>query len=97
MTGDSELSIIVYINPNNLQKRGEGMIDKNKLRGAAMAHGFTFGKLAKVIGITPETLNRNIAKNSLGVNHVKCIQELLHLSDNEVLEIFLSQQVLKFE
>ena len=73
------------------------MIDKNKLRGAAMAHGFTFGKLAKAIGITPETLNRNIAKNSLGVNHVKCIQELLHLSDNEVLEIFLSQQVLKLE
>ena len=93
MTGDSELSIIVYINPNNLQKRGEGMIDKNKLRGAAMAHGFTFGKLAKAIGITPETLNRNIAKNSLGVNQVKCIQELLHLSDSEVLEIFLSQQV----
>ena len=97
MTGDSELSIIVYINPNNLQKRGEGMIDKNKLRGAAMAHGFTFGKLAKAIGITPETLNRNIAKNSLGVNQVKCIQELLHLSDSEVLEIFLSQQVLKLE
>ena len=97
MTGDSESSIIVYINPNNLQKRGEGMIDKNKLRGAAMAHGFTFGKLAKAIGITPETLNRNIAKNSLGVNHVKRIQELLHLSDSEVFEIFLSQQVLKFE
>lgn len=97
MTGDSELSIIVYINPNNLQKRGEGMIDKNKLRGAAMAHGFTFGKLAKAIGITPETLNRNIAKNSLGVNHVHEIQELLHLSDSEVLEIFLSQQRLNFE
>ena len=97
MTRDSELSIIVYINPNNLQKRGEGMIDKNKLRGAAMAHGFTFGKLAKAIGVTPETLNRNIAKNSLGVNQVKCIQELLHLSDSEVLEIFLSQQVLKLE
>lgn len=73
------------------------MIDKNKLRGAAMARGFTFGKLAKTIGITPETLNRNIAKNSLGVNHVHKIQELLHLSDSEVLEIFLSQQVLKFE
>ena len=42
------------------------MINKNKLRGAAMARGFTFGKLAKAIGITPETLNRNIAKNSLG-------------------------------
>ena len=73
------------------------MINKNKLRGAAMARGFTFGKLAKAIGITPETLNRNIAKNSLGVNQVKCIQELLHLSDSEVLEIFLSQQVLKLE
>ena len=73
------------------------MIDKNKLRGAAIAHGFTFGKLAKAIGITPETLNRNIAKNSLGVNHVHEIQELLHLSDSEVLEIFLSQQRLNFE
>ena len=73
------------------------MIDKNKLRGAAMARGFTFGKLAKAIGITPETLNRNIAKNSLGVNHVHKIQELLHLSDSEVLEIFLSQQRLNFE
>ena len=97
MTGDSELSIIVYINPNNLQKRGDNVIDKNKLRGAAMARGFTFGKLAKAIGITPETLNRNIAKNSLGVNHVHEIQELLHLSDSEVLEIFLSQQRLNFE
>ena len=73
------------------------MIDKNKLRGAAMARGFTFGKLAKAIGITPETLNRNLAKNSLGVNYVRKIQELLYLSDSEVLEIFLSQQVLKFE
>ena len=73
------------------------MIDKNKLRGAAMAHGFTFGKLAKAIGVTPETLNRNITKNSLGVNHVHEIQELLHLSDSEVLEIFLSQQCLNFE
>lgn len=97
MTGDSELSIIVYINPNNLQKGGKKLIDKNKLRGAAMARGFTFGKLAKAIGITPETLNRNIAKNSLGVNHVHEIQELLHLSDSEVLEIFLSQQRLNFE
>ena len=73
------------------------MINTNKLRGAAMAHGFTFGKLAKAIGITPETLNRNIAKNSLGVNYVRKIQELLDLSDSEVLEIFLSRQVLKFE
>lgn len=68
------------------------MIDHNKLKGAAVAHGYTMRAIADKLEITPETLRRNIKSGGLGVRYIDAIRQLLHLSDTETLEIFLSQQ-----
>ena len=67
-------------------------IDKSLLVSAVSRNHLNFRKLSKLLGVTPATFSRKIKTRRFTLNELYRIKELLHLSDKEISEIFLSKQ-----
>lgn len=74
------------------QKKDENMVaNKNKLRGKMAENEISIAKLAQVLDVSDATVRYKINSDKYEFNlreSVK-IKELLNLSDNEYLEIFI--------
>lgn len=76
----------------NTHKKGETMVNTNKLRGKMKELGWSVEKLAPQIGISPTSMYRILAKDGkcFTVAQVEKIKELLNLDTGTVVEIFLA-------
>ena len=72
-------------------KESEKMIQKNLLNSKMVLHGRTQRDLAKFLGLSEVSVNKKFQGIlRFNVNDIKRINDYLHLTDSEVVEIFLS-------
>lgn len=72
-------------------KESEKMIQKNLLNSKMVLHGRTQRDLAKFLGLSEVSVNKKFQGIlRFNVNDIKRIKDYLHLTDSEVVEIFLS-------
>ena len=72
-------------------KESEKMIQKNLLNSKMVLHGRTPRDLAKFLGLSEVSVNKKFQGIlRFNVNDIKRIKDYLHLTDSEVVEIFLS-------
>ena len=72
-------------------KESEKMIQKNLLNSKMVLHGRTQRDLAKFLGLSEVSVNKKFQGIlRFNVNDIKRIKAYLHLTDSEVVEIFLS-------
>lgn len=63
------------------KERGNGMINKKRLRGLMAEEQVTYGMMSDYLGITAETLRSRINGEKLHLKDVQKICELLHIED----------------
>lgn len=70
------------------------MIDENKLRGKLAENKVTLNMLAEKLGINVSTLHRRINNygSTFTVKEINIIRDTLHLTDEDVIHIFLPKQ-----
>ena len=69
----------------------EKMIQKNLLNSKMVLHGRTQRDLAKFLGLSEVSVNKKFQGIlRFYVNDIKRIKDYLHLTDSEVVEIFIS-------
>lgn len=72
-------------------KEREKMIQKNLLNSKMVLHGRTQRDLAKFLGLSEVSVNKKFQGIlRFNVNDIKRIKDYLHLTDSEVVEIFIS-------
>lgn len=72
-------------------KEREKMIQKNLLNSKMVLHGRTQRDLAKFLGLSEVSVNKKFQGIlRFYVNDIKRIKDYLHLTDSEVVEIFIS-------
>lgn len=72
-------------------KESEKMIQKNLLNSKMVLHGRTQRDLAKFLGLSEVSVNKKFQGIlRFNVDDIKRIKDYLHLTDSEVVEIFLS-------
>lgn len=72
-------------------KEREKMIQKNLLNSKMVLHGRTQRDLAKFLGLSEVSVNKKFQGIlKFNVNDIKRIKDYLHLTDSEVVEIFIS-------
>lgn len=76
----------------NLHKKGEDMVNTNKLQGVMKEKRISVQDLAKKIGVSATTLYRIIQNDgkSFTVAQVEIIKEILSLDNAALVEIFLA-------
>lgn len=75
------------------------MLNRNLLRAAIVAEGYTQEELAKKIGISPNTLSsRLLGASSFNVDEIDKICEVLNITSNDQkVDIFLAAPSQKWE
>ena len=74
-------------------KGGNYMVDVNKLRGKIVEKGFSQQELAQSIGIDRSTFYRKMRNNGdFSIGEVAEIAKIMQLSNEEAIEIFLSNK-----
>ena len=88
-------SIILTLVAEMRIKRGDMMVNVNKLKGKIVECGLNVSTLANRIGIDKATLYRKINENGepITIREADKISEELKLSKEEVNDIFFSQFV----
>ena len=66
------------------------MINKDKLRGAIRAKGFTLKTLCETVGISVSSFIRKEKHDSFGIDEVSKIVLALGLTRDEAVDIFLA-------
>ena len=66
------------------------MINKDKLRGAIRAKGYTLHDFCNIIGMGCTTFIRKETNDSFGLDEVQRIVHALHLTHEESVEIFFA-------
>lgn len=70
------------------------MINSNKLKAKIIENGYNNQTLAPLIDITAYTLGQKIAnKTPFNLGEVSELQKLLKLEENEIIEIFFTNEV----
>lgn len=83
--------ILIINNTHIVKKESEKMIQKNLLNSKMVLHGRTQRDLAKFLGLSEVSVNKKFQGIlRFNVNDIKRIKDYLHLTDSEVVEIFLS-------
>lgn len=80
-----------FYNKQLSKKESEKMIQKNLLNSKMVLHGRTQRDLAKFLGLSEVSVNKKFQGIlRFNVDDIKRIKDYLHLTDSEVVEIFLS-------
>lgn len=80
-----------FYNKQLSKRESEKMIQKNLLNSKMVLHGRTQRDLAKFLGLSEVSVNKKFQGIlRFNVNDIKRIKDYLHLTDSEVVEIFLS-------
>lgn len=69
------------------------MVNTDKLRGKIYERGFTVTKVASMIGMSRRTIGDKMSNGRFGTVDVEKIARVLHLSRDEIFEIFFAQLV----
>ena len=77
----------------DIGRRGEKMLDVQKLKGKIVERGKSIEKVSDEIGIHPSTFYRKLKENSFEIGEADKIVEVLSLSGAEATAIFFSQVV----
>lgn len=78
----------------NPRERGGNVINKKMLKAAMVMSGMTQGDLAKAMGMSTPSMNYRInGKREFSISEIQMLCELLELSDEQKLQIFLKTYV----
>ena len=71
------------------------MVNVNKLKGKLVENGLTIAETAEKINVNPATLYRKISNNgeSITVKEATMLSEILHLTSQEINDIFFASVV----
>lgn len=64
-------------------------MQKNLLRAELAKRGLTQQQLAQMIGLTPQTLSKQINTGKIGLKQAEKISSILNLDKSKTIEIFL--------
>lgn len=82
------LRVSMYTEVADMRHCGESKMQINKLRGKIAENRTSISKLAKKMGINPSTLYRKFNSGDITVRQADTIIKLLHLTFDEVQQIF---------
>lgn len=66
------------------------MIKVNELKGKMVAKGYTQADVAKILGITPDTMSRKLRKGVFRTNEAEKMIEILDIQNP--MEIFFAKE-----
>ena len=81
------------LNVSQKQKGGERMFDEQLLRSKVVLNKMTLKTLSSAIGITESTMQRKLKDGSFNRVEISKIAEVLHLSGNDIIEIFFAKKL----
>ena len=71
------------------------MFNERLLRSKVVYQGITLGELASELEINQSTLTRKLKDGSFNRVEISKIAEVLHLSDDDVIDIFFAEELEK--
>lgn len=67
-------------------------MNANKLRGKMAENGINVGRLADLIGVTPNTVSKWLKSGNVKSKHMRDIVAVLNLSPEDIITIFFDEQ-----
>lgn len=66
------------------------MLDVDKFKGAVAEQGLNQRQLARMLGISENTMYSKVKKGVFGSNEISQMAKLLHLDNGKIVEIFFA-------
>lgn len=67
-------------------------MNANKLRGKMAENGINVGRLADLIGVTPNTVSKWLKSGNVKSKNMRDIVAVLNLSPEDIITIFFDEQ-----
>ena len=71
------------------------MFDERLFRSKVVYNGITLGELASKLEINQSTLTKKLKDGSFNRQEISRVAEVLHLSDDDVINIFFAEELEK--